>query len=170
MYDDIDQLNLDRLLTGAKAPFDEETAYGLLRKVIQSGQYTPTQRAIAANLACTYFKRRLLDEGRLDSANAFVLADMSCKYGLFAWNALHLIQMYERQKENPEVKLASATYLWKEYAKYREETGIQRLTKNLCSNCGKPPGKDKQMKACSGFCIKEKKPVYCGRECQKAVS
>ena len=95
---------------------------------------------------------------------------MSCKYGLFTWNALHLIQMYERQKENPEIKLASATHLWREYARYREETGVQRLTKNLCSNCGEPPGKDKQMKACSGHCVKEKKPVYCNRECQKAVS
>ena len=170
MYDIFEQLNLNRLLTGAKAPLDEDTAYALLCNVIRSEQYTPTQRAIAANLACTYFKRRLWDEGRLDSANAFVLADMSCKCGLFTWNVLHLIQMYERQKENPEVKLESATHLWREYAKYREETGIQRLTKNLCSNCGKPPGKDEQMKACSGDCIKEKKPVYCGRECQKAVS
>ncbi len=166
----IETLEYNRLLTGTKAPFDEETAFAMLRKVIQCGKYTPIQRAIAANLACAYYKRRLWDEGRLDSANAFVLADMSCKFGLFTWNVLHLIQTYEREKGNPESTLSTANDLWREYAKYREETGIQRMTKGLCSKCGKPPGKYEQMKQCAGDCMKEKKPVYCSRECQKAVS
>jgi len=99
-----------------------------------------------------------------------VLANLSCECGLFTWNVLHLIQLYEREKENPETQLASLTHLWRVYAEYREETGIQRLTKNLCSECGKPPGVDMQIKQCSGECRKERKPVYCSRECQKAVS
>src|SRR5438445_110480 len=101
MYDIFEQLNLNRLLTGAKAPLDEDTAYALLCNVIRSEQYTPTQRAIAANLACTYFKRRLSDDEGRSSAHAFLLADISCKCGLFTWNVLHLIQFYERQKDNP---------------------------------------------------------------------
>jgi len=167
---DVRTIEPNRLLTGAKAPLDEDTAYALLCNVIR-GRYTHTQRAIAANLACIYFKCRLSDDRRRNSAHAFLLADISCgKCGLFTWNVLHLIQLYEWQKENPETQLPSLTHLWREYAEYREDSGIQRLTKKLCSKCGKPAGVDMQMKECSGECRKERKPVYCSRDCQKAVS
>ncbi|CAA7262177.1 unnamed protein product [Cyclocybe aegerita] len=162
-----------RLASGARVSFNEDAAYDIFTKLIADDAQPASARAIAANLACTILKRKLLPSEKQPSADkfdlgkAFALMEISAMFGLFAWCGLHLIQLCERQGDAPNWERIAMPHLRKAYDTFREETGTQRMIFDLCSVCNRAPPPRVKMKRCSGHCPEDKKPLYCGRACQK---
>ncbi|KIM41813.1 hypothetical protein M413DRAFT_138485 [Hebeloma cylindrosporum] len=132
------------------------------------GTYPDGLVAISASLACQILLRKLLgNPEEFDSSRAIILAEISAKYGLFSHTCLNLIILLSK-KYGSELTLLDGTDLMKEYKKYRDETGVQRLKSRRCANCDKPSEKRSLLKECAGSCLPENKPVYCSKQCQKA--
>ena len=131
------------------------------------GGYPEGKKAIAAGLGCQNMQRKLL-MGGFDSANAVALAEISSGFGLFSHTCLNPITPFLRKPENGP-KFLDDSDLMKKYKKYREETGVQLPKSRRCVTCDKQPEKRRMLKSCGGMCLPENKPVYCSRECQKAV-
>lgn len=143
----------------------------LFKRVVQSN-CPKEKKAIAANLICQTLQRRLLDRTlQFDTMEAFKWANLSCEYGLFSHSTLNLVTIYDRLEKSPldQGEFGKFTHVWKAYDHFREETGLQRPKSRYCANCHKKPKRGETLKRCSGHCRLDKKPVYCGRECQKEV-
>jgi len=139
--------------------------------MVYDSQHPPEKRAVAANLAISCLKRKAWEDGDVLSTS-LGFAEISCRFGPFSWCILHLMQLHEREgwdlQHGPK-KLTTLPHLWKAYDQFREETGIQKMNPTICAKCHKKPRKGEKLRKCAGLCIDEKKPLYCGRVCQKAV-
>jgi len=132
------------------------------------GGYPERKKAIAAGLACQNMQRKIL-MGGFDIGKAFALAEISARFRLFSHSCLNIINMLFSRGPKNDLKFLDNSDLVKEYKKYREETGVQLSRSWRCATCDKQPQKRRMLKSCGGLCLPENKPVYCSRECQKAV-
>lgn len=134
------------------------------------GGYPEGKKAFAAGLACQNMQRKLpmgVSAG-FDIGKTVALAEISARFGLFSHTCLNLIMLFSRGPGN-DLKILDNSDLMKEYKKYREETGVQLPRSRRCATCDKHLQKRRMLKSCGGLCRPENKPVYCSRECQKAV-
>lgn len=135
-----------------------------------SGGYPEDKKAIAAGLSCQNMQRKLLmgASAGFDIGKAVAFAEISARFKLFSHTCLNLVKLFARQPGN-DLKFLDDSGLMTEYKKYREETGVQLPRSRRCATCDKQPEKRRMLKSCGGVCLPENKPVYCSRECQKAV-
>jgi hypothetical protein len=150
--------------------------------MVATGRFPQCQHAIAYSLLVHSSKSELVTEESLAGDTsvagtdhffaAGVYANQSVELGLFSFTCLQLATMYDSQglelHKNGALKEMKA--LWSAYDKYHFETGEQRANQRTFAKCDFLPLKRSFLKRCGSECMHRRKPLYCGRKCQVAVS
>jgi hypothetical protein len=172
----------DRLWAGVDTDIDVQRGAKLIRRVYE-GPFLHEKKGVAASLVCYLFvncddpqaeSRRGTSGAFRNWVAALHFAAQSCRLGHFSFACNFVAETsltigaefqptYDQElREELDLVLAHRQT-------FQEETGYQPRRPQICARClmMKPEG---SLLRCAGSCARIRKPRYCGRECQKAVS
>lgn len=157
-----------RLATGARVLKDEVAAFRMLTCVAK-GPYSRDKIALADNMLCYLYKKRFSRDAILENLlTALVFGDFASSNGPFTHCILTLASFFAPFRDIDPYR--GFTSLWEKFDDYRERWGLMVPGQKCCSVCGAAPKKMKGLKRCAGSCLIPRKPLYCGKSCQKKVS
>ena len=181
IYISYSPMTRDRLWAGVDANTDVQEGAKLIRHVYE-GPFLPEKKGVAASLVCYLFvncadphpeNRRGASGTTRHYVAALHFAAQSCRLGHFSFacnfvaetsmsiGAEFQLTYDQGLQEDLDLVLAHRET-------FQRETGYQPR-KYICAHCYKmKPGGS--LLQCAGFCVRLRKPRYCGRECQKAAS
>lgn len=156
-----------RLAAGARVLKDEDAALRMLMRIAK-GPYPNDKIAIAHNMLCYLYKKRFSREAVLENLIcALVFGDLASSHGPFTHCIYSLACFFAPLKDMEPYKAFMS--LWIKYDEYREQWGLMLPGQKCCSVCGNVPQRRRDLKKCAGSCLIPRKPLYCGKACQKNV-
>lgn len=135
---------------------------------IAKGPYPKDKAALAYNMLCYLYKKRFSHEAVLENLICvLVFGDLASSYGPFTHCVCTLACFFAPLKDLEPYKTFES--LWTSYDEYRERWGLMLPGQKCCAVCGTVPEKKRELKKCAGSCLILRKPLYCGKVCQKKV-
>lgn len=113
---------------------------------------------------------------------ALIYLAETCKYGMFTYSSLWM-WLWLSSPPGPSKVSAIPDLMMELYMDewdiFRVETGVQPLGATCCAYCQRKgvrhrrqrkSYKARTLRQCAGGCIRDKKPLYCSKQCQAMVS
>ncbi|KAJ3492463.1 hypothetical protein NLJ89_g11230 [Agrocybe chaxingu] len=169
-----------QLAVGIDGPMNNNATMRLFSNV-HCGPFPTEKRAIAASLITFLLLHgeplgpKLRDADPTDILRtvqhyraAAVFCYESCKLGLLSYicviigSLTSVAELEEDYGQNTKIM-----YLNERYEEFKKETGYQPPKSHFCVHCGVTQP-FRMLQKCGGPCHHGRKPVYCGRQCQKA--
>ncbi|KIM41812.1 hypothetical protein M413DRAFT_138498 [Hebeloma cylindrosporum] len=160
-----------RLAAGLDVKQDIQAALKQLAP-ITNGQYPDAVRSFAASLACAclQYNFEMSDWTLKMHTLCLEMANESLERGLFSFSAFLSVAYFLQSAPRREIRAITALYprLIATYLEAIKEAGSRHGLGRQCAGCGRRSKHRSELKACTGPCKELKKPMYCGRECQKS--